>query len=427
LGAQFNDALAPTPVRMPPDPLVSIITPSYNQGPFIRATIESVLAQNYPRLEYIIMDGGSTDETAAIVRDYASRLTWISEKDRGQSHAINKGFQMARGEIVSWLNSDDIILAGAVQTAVQALRDHPNAGAIYGEGYCLDRDGIVTRRFASTEPFNLWKLVYLSDYILQQTVYFRRSVFDEIGWLDEDLHYTMDWDLLIRIGRRRPIEYIPEYLGSIREYPEAKSFAGGAPRIREIRELLRKHTGLRYPPGYIVYALHDYCRIWCAAIERRMPALLAKKLQAPLSLACGYGIDKAARSQGWYPDGWAGPTVKLMVSPPGDQPIILEGEIPAGLEQELTIEVDRLPSSKVLLKPGSFRHAIIVPEAIRDQPVHLCLRASQHVRGAAIGLTGDHRKLAFRLKSVTLGDVQPADLADVSGSKSDQSTTSNWT
>src|SRR5580704_13013939 len=158
-------------------PLVTIVTPSFNQGRFIRATIESVLSQDYPNLEYIIMDGGSTDETSAIAAEYGTRLKWISEKDRGQSHAINKGFRMAKGEIVSWLNSDDIILPGAVACAVNAFSRNPRLGAVYGEGYQIDIDGNIKCRFPATEPFNLWKLIYLSDYILQQTAYFRRSVF----------------------------------------------------------------------------------------------------------------------------------------------------------------------------------------------------------------------------------------------------------
>src|SRR6185436_4307781 len=118
-------------------PLVTIITPSYNQGSFIRATIESVLSQGYPELEYIIMDGGSTDETASIAREYASRLTFISEKDKGQSHGINKGFQIARGSVVAWLNSDDLYLPGSIRTAVEALDNSPTAGAVYGEGYLI--------------------------------------------------------------------------------------------------------------------------------------------------------------------------------------------------------------------------------------------------------------------------------------------------
>src|SRR5579862_2145504 len=126
------------------NPLVTIVTPSFNQGPFIRATIESVLSQNYEPIEYIIMDGGSTDETPSVVKDYSSRLTWISERDRGQSHAINKGFQRANGSIVSWINSDDWILPGAVASAVAGFAAHPSAGAVYGEGYLLDRAGQIT-------------------------------------------------------------------------------------------------------------------------------------------------------------------------------------------------------------------------------------------------------------------------------------------
>src|SRR5436190_2267527 len=149
------------------DTLVTVVTPSYNQGRFIRATIESVLSQDYPHIEYIVMDGGSSDETAAVVSEYGTRLQWISERDRGQSHAINKGFRLARGEIVSWLNSDDVILPGAVAHAVRAFERNPLLGAVYGEGYQIDIDGNVKHRFFATEPFNLWKLIYLSDYILQ--------------------------------------------------------------------------------------------------------------------------------------------------------------------------------------------------------------------------------------------------------------------
>src|SRR5450755_863659 len=114
------------------EPLVTIETPSYNQGCFIRATIESVLSQDYPQVEYIIMDGGSTDETASVVKDYASRLTFISEKDRGQSHAINKGFRMAQGSILGWLNSDDLYLPGCIRSAVDAFQRNAAAGAVYG-------------------------------------------------------------------------------------------------------------------------------------------------------------------------------------------------------------------------------------------------------------------------------------------------------
>jgi glycosyltransferase involved in cell wall biosynthesis len=132
-------------------PLVTIVTPSYNRGEFIRET----------------MDGGSTDETASIVSEYTDRVTFIGERDRGQSHAINKGFKLARGEIVSWLNSDDIILPGVVSRAAEAFQRQPSLGAVYGDGYLIDGNGEIKKRFPATESFNLWKLIYVVDYILQ--------------------------------------------------------------------------------------------------------------------------------------------------------------------------------------------------------------------------------------------------------------------
>jgi glycosyltransferase involved in cell wall biosynthesis len=273
-------------------PLVSIVTPSLNQGRFIRATIESVLSQNYQPIEYIVMDGGSIDETAAIVKDYASRLTWISEKDRGQSHAINKGFRMAKGSVLAWINSDDLILPDAVRHAVEGLDRHPAAGAVYGEGYLIDQDGKTTGRFPWTEPFDLWKLTHLLDYILQQTVYFRREAIEQVGFLREDLHYVMDWDVLIRIGRKYGLQYIPEYMGCLREYPEAKSFAGGRARIQEIGELIGRSS-----PGYRVYALHAYRQLWCDWIGAHFPRAIGTPAQRMVRFACGGLADFTQRRE----------------------------------------------------------------------------------------------------------------------------------
>ena len=277
-----------------PQPLVTVITPSFNQGRFIRATIESVLSQDYDNLEYLILDGGSTDETASLVKDYAGRLTFISEPDRGQSHAINKGFRLARGEYLAWLNSDDLFLPGTVRRAVAELEARPHLGAVYGEGYLIDLMGNVTRRFPCTAPFNLPKLVQYSDYILQQTVFFRKNVFDQIGYLDEDLHYVMDWDILIRIAKRFELGYIPEYMGCLREYPEAKSFAGGEVRVAEIRRIMLRHTGMRFAPGYVVYGLETYKQVWCDRIQARTPRLLqfpSQKLQHYLTVAANLVIE----------------------------------------------------------------------------------------------------------------------------------------
>jgi len=387
-------------------PLVTIVTPSYNQGHYIRATIESVLSQDYPDLEYIVMDGGSTDATASVVKDYASRLTFISEKDRGQSHAINKGFSMARGSVVSWLNSDDLYLPGAVSKAVDTFQQNPAAGAVYGEGNLIDSEGRITSRFPHTEAFNLWKLVYLSDYILQQTVYFRKDVLDRIGYLDEDLHYTMDWDILIRIGKCYSLEYIPEYLGCLREYREAKTFSGGADRAAEIRRMLRRHTGLRLPPGYLVYGLDTYHQLWCANIGRFFGEPLkpvAQKLQQCVRLAAGFVISRTVRdSQGLYSDGWACRLLRYML-PPGAGPLLIEGSVPewpALRNQKLRFHANGCYLGDFHIDAGDFQVAVDIPLELEGQLLSLKVKASRSIMPGRFSWHGDHRRLAWRFRSI---------------------------
>src|SRR5688572_25596277 len=143
------------PVRR--QPLVSIVTPSYNQGRYIEETIQSVLNQDYPNLEYLVLDGGSTDETLEILKRYEGRLVWISEKDRGQADAINKGFHLAKGRILGWLNSDDTYSPGAIRKVAQYFQTHRDVGLLYGEGYHVDTAGKIIERY-NTEPFNFHRL-----------------------------------------------------------------------------------------------------------------------------------------------------------------------------------------------------------------------------------------------------------------------------
>lgn len=389
-----------------PGPPVTVVTPSYNQGHYIRETIDSVLSQDYPNLEYIIMDGGSTDATASIVKDYASRLTFISEKDRGQSHAINKGFQMARGAIVSWLNSDDLYLPGAITKAVATFQRNPAAGAVYGDGYLIDSQSRTTGRFPHTEQFNLWKLVHLSDYILQQTVCFRKDVLDKIGYLDENLHYAMDWDILIRIGKCYAIEYIPEYMGCLREYPQTKTSSGGAARAAEIHRMLRRHTGLRFPPGDVVYGLDAYQQLCCERIGRFFAAPfrpVAKGLQAGVRLASGAVIGRTVRrSQGLFSDGWACRVLHYMLSP-GYGPLFIAGVVPYWWPlrgQKLHIEANGSHLGDYDAPWGKFRVAATVPTEMEGRLLKLTIRASRWVTAERFRLLGDHRQLAYQFESI---------------------------
>ena len=218
-------------------PLVTIITPSYNQAQYLEETIQSVLSQNYPRLEYFIVDGGSKDGSPEIIRKYADRLAWwVSEKDRGQADAINKGFARATGEIVAWLNSDDLYQPGAIASAVAELMDHPECGMVFGDVISID---------ANSQPFNImtfgdWGLEDLLQFriIGQPAVFVRRSVLEKAGYLDLSYNLVLDVELWMRVARQAPIRYVPQRWAAARFHPTAKNVSLAAHYSTEAERLL---------------------------------------------------------------------------------------------------------------------------------------------------------------------------------------------
>jgi glycosyltransferase involved in cell wall biosynthesis len=211
---------------------VSIVTPSYNQARFLEQTIRSVLDSNIPALEYFVMDGGSTDSSPEIIKKYAQRLTgWVSEKDKGQADAINKGLSRSTGEIVAWLNSDDFYLPGAIQRAVQTFEQNPRAGLVYGNVLSVDAEG-ETFNLQTFQPFDLLDLMSFRI-ISQPAVFIRRSVLEQAGLLDPSFHCLLDHHLWLRMARLAPIVYIPETLAAARYHAEAKNVARTADFGRE--------------------------------------------------------------------------------------------------------------------------------------------------------------------------------------------------
>jgi glycosyltransferase involved in cell wall biosynthesis len=213
---------------MRPLPLISIVTPSLNQASYIEQTILSVLEQGYPNLEYIVVDGGSTDGTQDILRRYEKYLHWTSGRDSGQSNAINKGFQKAKGEVLAFLNSDDCYAPGALQKVGEFFSGHPQAHWLSGRCRIIDELGKETRK-PITIYKNFWLLsrsypiLQILNYISQPATFWRRTVFEQIGLLDETEHFCMDYDYSLRIGKKFPLWTTDHYLANFRVHTNAKS------------------------------------------------------------------------------------------------------------------------------------------------------------------------------------------------------------
>lgn len=252
---------------------VSVVMPSYNQARFIREAIDSVLSQGYSDLSLLVMDGGSTDGTVNILSSYGDAITFVSQRDRGQSDAINQGLERADGDIVCWLNSDDLFTPRAISNVVRAFDAHPNVNFVYGKGWNIDAGGAILGD-SNVLPFNLWRLIHQRNFIQQPSCFFRKSLLRRVGPVKEDLHYVMDWELWIRFSAYKGL-YIDEYLSSNRTYADNKTQSGQFRRWREIRDMVRLYTRVKWPPVLGLYFLEALIQLVKA---RGAPILLAKAL-----------------------------------------------------------------------------------------------------------------------------------------------------
>jgi glycosyltransferase involved in cell wall biosynthesis/2-polyprenyl-3-methyl-5-hydroxy-6-metoxy-1,4-benzoquinol methylase len=345
-------------------PLVSIVTPSYNQGRFIRATIESVLAQTYPNIEYLVVDGASTDETVAVLESLGDRVRWLSEPDTGQAAAINKGLRLATGEILGYLNSDDVLLPQAIESVVRHFRTHPECDLVYGDADYVDENGKVIAKY-ETADYSFERL--MNDCcICQPAAYWRAAAGDVVGGFDEELQYAMDYDYWIRTDRSGlVIQHMPVTIAQSRLHAGAKTLRARREIYREIFRVCRERGGyisrsyvygfwhhltyegwlgraLRLPrivPGaatsfhYRWLNRHVYFRLRASdgvglAVRRRVahrlqgkPRLLsvALRLQAGARPRRRAGVSSAAqkdvRVRGFWTDNWVGDRLDVLVDP----------------------------------------------------------------------------------------------------------------
>jgi glycosyltransferase involved in cell wall biosynthesis len=241
-------------------PGISLITPSFNQARFIRSTLDSVLKQDYPKLEYWVMDGGSTDGTTGILQNvaamYPSKFKWVSEVDRGQTHALNKGIERTKGEIVGYLNSDDCLLPGVLQTVGEYFAAHPEVQWLTGDCEIIDAEGKQIQGFVRGyksfwRGFNSMHVLSVLNPIAQPSTFWRRSTMEKAGRFDESLRYCMDYDFWFRLYQQGKPAVLHQALSQFRIHGESK---GGSQFTAQFAEEVG--VALRFSNSPLLQALH---------------------------------------------------------------------------------------------------------------------------------------------------------------------------
>lgn len=234
-------------------PTVTVVTPAYNQAEFLRDTIESVLRQDYPNIEHVVLDDGSTDDTPKILAEYGDRVRWETHTNMGQTATINKGWSMTSGEIITWLNSDDTFYGTAdVREAVELLMSRPDLGIIFGDSMFTEADGTELGPTRPIVDFTYEKMVRTCEnFISQPSAFIRREVIEKVGDLDPKYYYFMDWDLWIRAGIYFGIEHVDKIWSTYRLHAESKTVAQSRKAAPELEYLYKKFFSREDVPEHI--------------------------------------------------------------------------------------------------------------------------------------------------------------------------------
>ena len=271
------------------EPLVSIVTLSMNQGRWLEQALRSVLDQDYPQIEYLVMDGGSTDGSLDILRrrDGDPRVTWQSGPDGGQSQALCTAYGRMKGEILGWVNADDVYLPGAISQAVRALQADPGLGLVYGDAEFIDADGRPLGKAVHVIPVGAKDpLLRLGDCIVQPAAFFRRSAYEAVGGLDPALHYTMDYDLWLRLVRQFPSRHLDATLAQVRLVTTTKTASGGWERMAEVEAVVRRNGGSGLPAWFAIEASAMHAREALSAVRQaRLGAASASAVAALRTVA----------------------------------------------------------------------------------------------------------------------------------------------
>lgn len=235
---------------------LTVVTPSYNQGQFIGETINSVLNQGIDNLEYIVMDGGSTDNTVEVLKGFENKIIWESKKDNGQTDAVNQGIIKSTGDIIGWLNSDDIYYPDACRKVLKVFEDHPEVNVVYGNANHIDINGNFMEEYY-TEDFNYERLKNIC-FICQPSLFFRKNIVEKYGYLDDSLHFCMDYDYWIRLGKYEKFYRLNELIAGSRLYEDNKTLGSRLKVHNEIACMFKKNLG-KVPSRWIYNLAHVIC------------------------------------------------------------------------------------------------------------------------------------------------------------------------
>jgi glycosyltransferase involved in cell wall biosynthesis len=407
--AALRVAATREPARIEEWPRVGIVTPSYQMARFLRETVESVLGQNYPHIDYFVADGGSTDGTRELLQGYAGKLRWHSKPDGGQGQAINQGFRETTGPVFAYLNADDTYLPGGVGKAAEAFRRFPNAGLIYGEGWHVDELGRRLERYAS-EEFDWWALSRRC-FICQPAAFVSREAFDTVGGIDESLHFALDYDLWIRIGREFHVRKHEDYLANSRMHGDNKTLSARRAVYGEIFRVARRHYGYVPPEWVQGYACHLLDRK-DQFFERSRPTTVSRLL----SLAKGMTLNSGRRRQYWrewkrewgigepftgkWEDGWISNRYQSRCTVgPADARVRVAGRHEAPIRRlRLRLEVDgQEVAARSLESAGPFTMEAPLPSGMRGRQCEVVITADRTwrpIRG------GDYRRLSCRIDEI---------------------------
>ncbi len=423
----------PSPViRVTDPPLASIVTPSFNQGRYLRSTIESVLNQTYPHIQYIVMDGGSTDQSVDILKSYGDRFFWKSQKDNGQTHAVNLGMAMAKGQVLAYLNSDDVLMPGAVERAVTHFHENPSCDMMYGRANYIDSEGTIIGAY-KTDEYSFSRLMR-DCCICQPAAFWLSRIAQRVGPFDESLHCALDFDYWLRIDRAGGrIQHIHDVLASSRTYPDTKTMSMRNQCYSEIFDLCLRRAGyveynyflgqwhyrvcerpsgwlrhLRFIPGIYYplskahYTLFELRRRGFRQWTRQtLQQTVNRTARAPVvgpilhKLWHLWQLAVRPRVEGFFHDNWMQPHSSIVVQPRGSgQKVRHVGMSPC--DMKVTVEINQKVVGAYALRAGKTQ---AIGEDIPldgNGPVRLRFRFSDHI------VDTSRRKLSFLVTETNL-------------------------